>query len=79
MKIIGTHDELTLLRLKCDKNAHCNHCVMFDFCRSENTDIDESVYLVKTLYNKMKKVIVIVFLILIIILYKGGFRNLTKI
>ena len=43
MKIIGTHDELTLLRLKCDKNAHCNHCVMFDFCRSENTDIDESV------------------------------------
>ena len=56
MKIIGTHDELTLLRLKCDKNAHCNHCVMFDFCRSENTDIDESVYCSPVLLFEMEKI-----------------------
>ena len=56
MKIIGTHDELKLLRLKCDKNTHCNHCVMFDFCRSENTDIDESVYCSPVSLFEMEKI-----------------------
>lgn len=35
MKIIGTHDELLLLKLKCQKRSNCEHCVMEDFCKLE--------------------------------------------
>ena len=32
MKIIGTHDELTVLKSACQKRSNCDYCVMHVFC-----------------------------------------------
>lgn len=33
MKIVGSHDELTLLKLQCER-SHCAVCVLRVFCKS---------------------------------------------
>lgn len=46
MKIIGTHDELMMLKLNClNKVRNCNDCIMQTFCKiskEENPDLDWS-------------------------------------
>ena len=32
MKIVGTHDELMMLKLTCQKHSDCNLCVLKPFC-----------------------------------------------
>ena len=38
MKIVGTYDELTLLKHVCAKRSNCDCCVMHVFCVMEGID-----------------------------------------
>jgi hypothetical protein len=33
MRIIGSHDELLYLKIRCQQQAVCEYCVMEPFCR----------------------------------------------
>lgn len=37
MKIIGSHDELLLLKLDCQKRAECGKCALQSFCTKKGT------------------------------------------
>lgn len=40
MKIVGTHDELLLLKLNCQKHGKCEFCIMQDFCEKHDSPLD---------------------------------------
>ena len=44
MKIIGSHDELLLLKLTCQKRSSCEHCVMESFCRTEESHVPVALF-----------------------------------
>lgn len=36
MKIVGTHDELTLFKLTCQKHGQCSTCALYPFCERDS-------------------------------------------
>lgn len=36
MRIVGSHDEITMLKLQCSKTARCEFCALQPFCSSQH-------------------------------------------